>query len=137
MTENSWAALLIVVLGFALGCFYMSRKKDRKNARRLRKERRQLIPGHQGAGLEEPQRVSSAAGEAPQLEAAEGAIKIRQDLEKANNANVMLESELKALGLRLKKVQTERDSLARLNSGLRQKLECQRPQTHRISLYPR
>lgn len=140
MPDHLWSALLVSI-GFASGYFVMSRKKDRKFARLQRRERRQ----EQSARLRED---SGSPGNVAVPDVATGAVQVsmvpaegeklvRRELEAVKTEKERIQSELKSLGWQLKRVQSDRDALARKVEALDGQLQPLRAQAQQAEIEQR
>ena len=128
MPDHLWSVALFLAFGFALGLYFMSRKKDRKNARKLRRERRLMNSSPPGRDAERAGDIAVADIATVHAESTEASKLVQRELEKSKKDKANLESELKALESRLKRVQTEKDGLARKVVVLDEQLQPLRAQ---------
>lgn len=137
MPEYLWSAALFLAFGFALGYYFMSRKKDRKNARKLRRERRLMNTSRPEPDAEHPGDIAFANIPPAPAESTEDSKLVQRELEESKKDKANLESELKALESRLKRVQSERDGLARKVEVLDEQLKPLRAQVQQAEIEQR
>jgi len=137
MPDHLWSVALFLAFGFALGLYFMSRKKDRKNARKLRRERRLMNSSPPGRDAERAGDIAVADIATVHAESTEASKLVQRELEKSKKDKANLESELKALESRLKRIQTEKDGLARKVVVLDEQLQPLRAQVQQAEIEQR